>query len=124
MLKTARIRSYRALSRAPFSINPTTTTTLRATATRSLSTTQPRRRKDDTMASGPPKHEMQYFPELTSKMRSFGEFRKVIHTGLYSQLVAMEVPVGGDIGDEVCSPLLSPPLNARGHMRIDLDWYV
>lgn len=25
----------------------------------------------------------------------------MLHTGLYSQLVAMEVPVGGDIGDEV-----------------------
>ncbi|KAJ9666230.1 hypothetical protein H2201_003664 [Coniosporium apollinis] len=53
------------------------------------------------MASGPPKHEMKYFPELTSQLRSFGVFRKVMHTGLYSQLVAMEVPVGGDIGDEV-----------------------
>lgn len=25
----------------------------------------------------------------------------MLHTGLYSQLVAMEIPVGGDIGDEV-----------------------
>lgn len=24
-----------------------------------------------------------------------------MHTGLYSQLVSMEIPVGGDIGDEV-----------------------
>lgn len=24
-----------------------------------------------------------------------------MHTGLYSQLVTMEIPVGGDIGDEV-----------------------
>lgn len=53
------------------------------------------------MSDGPPKHQMVYFPELASKQRSFGEFRKVLHTGLYSQLVAMEVPVGGDIGDEV-----------------------
>ncbi|GAB7347355.1 hypothetical protein MBLNU459_g4291t1 [Dothideomycetes sp. NU459] len=53
------------------------------------------------MSSSPPKHEMVYFPEMTSKVRSFGQFRKVMHTGLYSQLVTMEIPVGGDIGDEV-----------------------
>lgn len=114
MLKTAPLRSYRSLSRAsPSSI------TLRITSTRPLSTTQPRRRKDENMASGPPKHEMVYLPELTSKMRSFGEFRKVIHTGLYSQLVAMEVPVGGDIGDEVCiRPAPPPPAPAAAHAHI------
>ena len=37
-----------------------------------------------------------------TEVRSFGDFRRVLHTGLYSQLVAMEIPVGGDIGDEVC----------------------
>ncbi|KAI6798945.1 hypothetical protein KC332_g11233 [Hortaea werneckii] len=57
--------------------------------------------KDATMSTDPPKHQMVYFPELTSKVRSFGQFRKVMHTGLYSQLVTMEIPVGGDIGDEV-----------------------
>lgn len=44
---------------------------------------------------------MQYFDALTSKVRSFGQFRKVLHTGLYSQLVAMEIPPKGEIGDEV-----------------------
>lgn len=44
---------------------------------------------------------MVYFPKLTSEVRAFGQFRKVLHTGLYSQVVTMEVPVGGDIGDEV-----------------------
>lgn len=44
---------------------------------------------------------MVYFPGLTSEVRSFGQFRKVMHTGLYSQLVTMEIPVGGDIGNEV-----------------------
>lgn len=53
------------------------------------------------MSSEPPKHEMVYFPSLTSDVRAFGQFRKVMHTGLYSQLVSMEIPVGGDIGDEV-----------------------
>lgn len=53
------------------------------------------------MSDKPPKHEMVYFEGLTSKMREFGKFRKVLHTGLYSQLVAMEVPVNGEIGDEV-----------------------
>jgi len=28
-------------------------------------------------------------------------FRKVLHTGQYSQIVAMNIPVGGDIGEEV-----------------------
>ena len=57
--------------------------------------------KDSKMPNGPPKHQMVYFPKLTSEVRAFQQFRKVMHTGLYSQLVAMEIPVGGDIGNEV-----------------------
>ncbi|KAK5109854.1 hypothetical protein LTR62_006461 [Meristemomyces frigidus] len=57
--------------------------------------------KDSKMSKEPPKHEMVYFPKLTSEVRAFGQFRKVMHTGMYSQLVSMEIPVGGDIGDEV-----------------------
>jgi mannose-6-phosphate isomerase-like protein (cupin superfamily) len=57
--------------------------------------------KDSKMPTDSPNHEMVYFPNLTSKVRAFGQFRKVLHTGLYSQLVSMEIPVGGDIGDEV-----------------------
>lgn len=57
--------------------------------------------KDSKMSRDPPMHQMVYFPGLTSKVRAFGQFRKVMHTGLYSQLVSMEIPVGGDIGDEV-----------------------
>ncbi|PGH20812.1 hypothetical protein AJ80_03439 [Polytolypa hystricis UAMH7299] len=53
------------------------------------------------MSSEPPNHEMVVLPKLTSSVRAFGDFRKVLHTGLYSQVVAMEIPVGGDIGDEV-----------------------
>lgn len=68
---------------------------------RLLSTTSARMGKDSRMPTGPPKHEMVYFPKLTSEVRSFGQFRKVMHTGLYSQVVSMEIPVGGDIGDEV-----------------------
>lgn len=48
-----------------------------------------------------PKHEMAYFKGLATSTRAFGEFRRVLHTGLYSQLVVMEVPVNGEIGDEV-----------------------
>jgi hypothetical protein len=33
----------------------------------------------------PPKHEMVHFPGLMSEKRSFGDFRTVLHTGLYSQ---------------------------------------
>jgi len=48
-----------------------------------------------------PKHEMVYLKGLANSTRGFGEFRRVLFTGLYSQVVVMEVPVGGEIGDEV-----------------------
>ncbi|THX06911.1 RmlC-like cupin [Aureobasidium pullulans] len=76
-------------------LSPTTPILRTFTTTTTLST------KDTKMSTSPPKHEMVYFPSLTSAVRSFGQFRKVIHTGLYSQLVTMEIPVGGDIGNEV-----------------------
>jgi hypothetical protein len=54
----------------------------------------------------PPKHEMAYFPDMTTALPSeSGDFRRVLWTGLYSQLVLMTVPVDGEIGDEV---ILSP----------------
>ncbi|KAL9110444.1 MAG: hypothetical protein Q9227_004988 [Pyrenula ochraceoflavens] len=52
-------------------------------------------------SSDPPEHKMAYFPDMTTALPSqSGEFRRVLWTGLYSQLVLMTVPVGGDIGDE------------------------
>ena len=73
---------------------------------RFLSSTPIRLRKDPKMSSGPPKHEMVYFPDMTASLpSSSGEFRRVLWTGLYSQVVLMTIPVGGDIGDEVCSAL-------------------
>ncbi len=52
--------------------------------------------------AGPPAHEMVYFPHMTTSLPSeSAEFRRVLWTGLYSQLVLMTIPVGGDIGDEV-----------------------
>jgi len=55
-----------------------------------------------TPSSDPPKHEMVYFPDMTSALPSeSGEFRRVLHTGLYSQVVLMTIPVDGDIGEEV-----------------------
>ena len=62
-----------------------------------------------TPSSKPPAQEMKYFPDMTTALPSLsGEFRRVLWTGLYSQFVIMTVPVGGDIGDEVCSSI--PPL--------------
>ncbi|MCJ1481315.1 hypothetical protein MMC06_001472 [Schaereria dolodes] len=50
----------------------------------------------------PPEKKMVYFPNMTSALpASSGEFRKVLWTGLYSQVVLMTIPVGGDIGEEV-----------------------
>lgn len=68
---------------------------------RPFSTTSAVMGKDSTMSEEPPRHQLYHFKGLTSEVRSFKQFRKVLHTGLYSQLVAMEIPVGGDIGDEV-----------------------
>ena len=56
------------------------------------------------MTSSPPKHKLYHYPALIqSSAIAEGNFRKVLHTGLYSQLVTMEIPVGGDIGEEVHS---------------------
>lgn len=55
-----------------------------------------------TPSSDPPQKEMVYFPDMTTALPSkSAEFRRVLWTGLYSQLVLMTVPVGGDIGEEV-----------------------
>ncbi|KAK4163652.1 RmlC-like cupin [Cladorrhinum sp. PSN259] len=55
-----------------------------------------------TPSSDPPKNEMQYFPDMTTALPSAsGEFRRVLWTGLYGQVVLMAVPVGGDIGEEI-----------------------
>jgi len=51
--------------------------------------------------SGPPEHEIAYFSQISSLAGSSAAFRRVLWTGLYSQLVLMTIPVGGDIGDEV-----------------------
>lgn len=60
-----------------------------------------------TPSSDPPKKEMVYFPAMTTALPSkSAEFRRVLWTGLYSQLVLMTVPVDGDIGEEVLCPLI------------------
>lgn len=60
-----------------------------------------------TPSSDPPQKEMVYFPDMTTALPSkSAEFRRVLWTGLYSQLVLMTVPVGGDIGEEVGCPLI------------------
>ncbi|MCJ1250820.1 hypothetical protein MMC30_008048 [Trapelia coarctata] len=52
--------------------------------------------------SGLPKDEMVYFPNMTGALpASSSVFRKVLWTGLYSQVVLMTIPVGGDIGEEI-----------------------
>lgn len=62
----------------------------------------------------PPKHEMAYFPDMTTSLPSkSGDFRRVLWTGLYSQLVLMTVPVNGEIGDEV--PFFRQPAKCCSH---------
>lgn len=76
--------------------------------TRSFTTTK--MSSFSTPSSDPPKKEMVYFPDMTTALPSkSAEFRRILWTGLYSQLVLMTIPVGGDIGEEVCScSYLSP----------------
>ncbi|KAJ4306058.1 hypothetical protein N0V88_000854 [Collariella sp. IMI 366227] len=53
-------------------------------------------------STDPPQHQMQYFPNMTTALPSESSvFRRVLWTGLYSQVVLMTVPVGGDIGEEI-----------------------
>lgn len=76
-----------------------------------LSTSSCLQFKNPKMSSGPPNHEMHYFPQMTGALpASSPEFRKVLFTGLYSQVVLMTIPVGGDIGDEVHT--------------VDRKWYI
>jgi hypothetical protein len=79
-------------------IRPFSTTTARFAA---ASPKMESYKKSGNRENAPPKHDMVHFPGLMSEKRSFGDFRTVLHTGLYSQIVAMEVPVNGEIGDEV-----------------------
>jgi hypothetical protein len=110
MLKTAQYTSYRLIRSAPQprSTNLTRTTllpspsrTFSCSLTRSITAKMDAYKKVGNREDAPPKHEMVHFPGLMSEKRSFGDFRTVLHTGLFSQIVAMEVPVNGEIGDEV-----------------------
>jgi len=93
-------RFIRSISTKPATLSTRTFTTSPA---RPISAKMEAYKKAGNRADAPPKHEMVHFPGLMSEKRSFGDFRTVLHTGLFSQIVAMEVPVGGDIGDEVRS---------------------
>jgi hypothetical protein len=69
----------------------------------------------------PPKHEMAFFPNMTTSLPSeSAEFRRVLWTGLYSQLVLMTVPVDGEIGDEVCQDCMrrGKKLDSAHHSRV------
>ncbi|KAF6830592.1 cupin domain-containing protein [Colletotrichum plurivorum] len=92
IIRVARVISRTSLSR-PVSVSSIQQNRFSNTAKMS---------KFPTPSSDPPKHEMQYFPDMTTALPSeSGDFRRVLWTGLYSQLVLMTVPVDGDIGEEV-----------------------
>lgn len=42
-----------------------------------------------------------YAEDIKKLTKENTNFRKVLHTGLHSQIVAMNIPVGEDIGEEV-----------------------
>lgn len=59
--------------------------------------------------NAPPKHEMVHFPGLMSEKRSFGDFRTVLHTGLYSECLSslfVSLYVFGEIGCDVATTAL------------------
>lgn len=65
---------------------------------------------------------MQYFPNMINAMPSeSAEFRRVLWTGLYSQVVLMTVPVGGDIGDEV--RLISSTARFHVYYRVCMELF-
>jgi putative ABC transport system ATP-binding protein len=100
MFKSAQLTTSRLIrtTKPIFNVSrPFTSTTTKLATAKMDAYKKAGNRKD-----APPAHEMVHFPGLMSEKRSFGDFRTVLHTGLFSQLVAMEVPVGGEIGDEVC----------------------
>lgn len=110
LLCTQRLSTTIRITTLPKSLNCTSTLTkplrqlslpLHTRYSRTFAITTARMGKDTSISKDPPKHSLYYFPKLTSEVRGFGQFRKVIHTGHYSQLVTMEIPVGGDIGNEV-----------------------
>ena len=101
-----------ALVRPVFTLTDTRRLISRATLetvtvpTRSFGTTT-RMSAFSAPSSDPPKKEMVYYPDMTTALPSkSAEFRRVLWTGLYSQLVLMTVPVGGDIGEEASPRLL------------------
>ena len=92
---------YRTISRSTLRLHPNKGL-LPLSLHRTFTLSTPLYAQDPKMPSGPPEHKMAYFPEMTTRLPSTSaEFRRVLWTGLYSQVVLMTVPVGGDIGDEV-----------------------
>lgn len=41
-----------------------------------------------------------YAEDIKKLTKENSNFRTVLHTGAHSQIVAMSIPVGGDIGEE------------------------
>ena len=59
-------------------------------------------------SNDPPKQQMEFFAQLANLQPSeTDEFRRLLWTGLYSQLIIMTVPVNGDIDEEI-KPQLFP----------------
>ncbi|GME22804.1 Cupin RmlC-type [Neofusicoccum parvum] len=124
MLKIASHTAYRSAARSPSSIlskkpawvntsrsislsphgsshtSPAGTPTRNRSPARGFATTGASTGKQDPVANAPPQHELVHFPGLASERRRFGDSRRVLHTGLHSQLAAMAIPPGGDIGAE------------------------
>lgn len=58
--------------------------------------------RDTKVSTEKPKHEPVHFPKMTSlSAKDIPHFRKVMWTGLFSQVVLMNIPPKGDIGEEV-----------------------
>lgn len=64
---------------------------------------------------------MSYIANIVSLTRENPNFRKVLFTGAKSQLVAMRVPAGGEIGEEVHGHVEQTLFVLDGECRVELN---
>jgi mannose-6-phosphate isomerase-like protein (cupin superfamily) len=64
---------------------------------------------------------MSYQTNIIKEVNENTFFRKVLNTGSKSQLVVMEIPVGGDIGEEVHAHVEQMLINISGTGKVVCD---
>ena len=92
------LRVLHRLPRTPNYLPRITTVPIRSFT----ATTTAKMPRDAKVSTEKPQHVPVHFPKMTSlSAKDIPHFRKVLWTGLFSQVVLMNIPKGGDIGEEV-----------------------